>query len=179
MTREIENIVCQESSITTLPDPGPTLNAPEPTLNFAGPTLNAPGPSPAPEPTLTTPEPTLTAPELTLTAPVLTSPSPEPTLTAPGPHPASLTAPEDDSQILRMTLAVLNDVKVKKAWNFINICQFCHRSFYKLDKHFLEKKGPCSKKNPVENIGQQKKQRTCTNWLRMSLQTGRKTSPIL
>ncbi|KAK2707298.1 hypothetical protein QYM36_015105 [Artemia franciscana] len=159
-----------------MPAPGPTLNAPEPTLNAPeltspAPVLTSPAPvltSPAPvltspAPVLTSPAPVLTspAPVLTSPAPVLTSPAPEPTLTAPrltmpapgltltapGTHPASLIAPEDDSRKPSITLAVSKDVKGKKPRNFFTICRFCHRSFYKLDKHFLAKKGSCSK-NP-------------------------------
>ncbi|KAK2707195.1 hypothetical protein QYM36_015022, partial [Artemia franciscana] len=44
-----------------------------------------------------------------------------------------------------MSSQELSDVKGKKPRNFFTICQFCRRSFYKLDKHFLAKKGSCSK----------------------------------
>ncbi|XP_065564152.1 uncharacterized protein LOC136029585 [Artemia franciscana] len=125
MTKEIETIIREESSIMTMPAPEHTLTAPKPTLT-------------APELTLTDPKPTLTVAGPTLTAPGLT-------LTAPGTHPASLIAPEDDSRNPSMTLAVSKDVKGKKPRNFFTICQFCRRSFYKLDKHLLAKKGSCSK----------------------------------
>ncbi|KAK2707518.1 hypothetical protein QYM36_015282, partial [Artemia franciscana] len=141
MTKEIETIIPEESSIMTMPAPGPILNAPEHTLT-------------APKPTLTAPNPTLTASELTLTVPELPLPVPEAILTAlgltktaPETHPASLIIPENDSRNPSMTLAVAKDVKGKKPRNFFTICRFCHRSFYTLDKHFLAKKGPCSK-NP-------------------------------
>ncbi|XP_065574300.1 uncharacterized protein LOC136036164 [Artemia franciscana] len=111
MTKEIETIISEESSIMTMPAPGPILNAPEHTLTD-------------PKPTLTAPKPTLTAPET---------------------HLASLIAPEDDSRNPSMTLAISKDVKGKKPRNFFTICPFCRRSFYKLDKHFLAKKGSCSK----------------------------------
>ncbi|KAK2701872.1 hypothetical protein QYM36_019470 [Artemia franciscana] len=148
VTREIEAIIREESLITTIPAPGPSLNAPKPTLNAPEHNLTAPEPtltapkltSPAPEPTLTVPELTLTVPEATLTAPRPTRPAPET-------HPASLIAPENDSRNPSMTLAVSKDVKRKRPRNFFTICQFCHRSLYKLDKHFLAKKGTCSK-NP-------------------------------
>ncbi|KAK2703175.1 hypothetical protein QYM36_018316 [Artemia franciscana] len=117
------------------------MTAPEPTLT--APKLTAP----APEPTLTVPELTLTVPEAILTATRLTMPAPGLTLTAPETHPASLIAPENDSRNPSMTLAVSKDVKGKKPRNFFTICQFCHWSLYKLDKHFLAKKGTCSK-NP-------------------------------
>ncbi|KAK2708038.1 hypothetical protein QYM36_015656 [Artemia franciscana] len=139
MTKEIETIIREESSIMTMPAPGPILNAPEHTLNAPEHTLTAPKPTlTAPELTLTDPKPTLTVAGPTLTAPGLT-------LTAPGTHPASLIAPEDDSRNPSMTLAVSKDVKGKKPRNFFTICQFCRRSFYKLDKHLLAKKGSCSK----------------------------------
>ncbi|KAK2724542.1 hypothetical protein QYM36_001144 [Artemia franciscana] len=124
-----------------MPAPGPNLNAPEPTLNAPEHNLTAP------EPTLTAAKLTLTVPEATLTAPRLTMPNPGLTLTAPETHLASLIAPENDSRNPSMTLAVSKDVIGKKQRNFFTICQFCHRSFYKLDKHFLAKKGTCSK-NP-------------------------------
>ncbi|KAK2708037.1 hypothetical protein QYM36_015655 [Artemia franciscana] len=139
MTKEIETIISEESSIMTMPAPGPILNAPEHTLTAPEHDLTAPKPTlTAPELTLTDPKPTLTVAEPTLTAPGQT-------LTAPGTHLASLIAPEDDSRNPSMTLAISKDVKGKKPRNFFTICPFCRRSFYKLDKHFLAKKGSCSK----------------------------------
>ncbi|KAK2707202.1 hypothetical protein QYM36_015029 [Artemia franciscana] len=171
MTKEIETIIREESSIMTMPAPGPILNAPEHTLNAPKHTLTAPKPTlTAPELTLTDPKPTLTVAGPTLTAPGLT-------LTAPGTHPASLIAPEDDSRNPSMTLAVSKDVKGKKPRNFFTICQFCRRSFYKLDKHLLAKKGSCSK-NTNGEFWSVKKQRKCMNWPRMSLQRGLRTSHI-
>ncbi|XP_065559552.1 uncharacterized protein LOC136026781 [Artemia franciscana] len=85
MSKTIKNIVCQESSETTLPAPGLSLPGPEITLAAPGPTLSAaPGPTlPAQGPTLPAQGPTLaaTGPSLAATEPALsktelTSPAP-------------------------------------------------------------------------------------------------------